>query len=78
MRLRELEGAGLFAIPAGALLACGGLWLTGDHQFIDYVMLAGVWPVLLVLIYTMLRAMLAGRFGLDIVCLLYTSDAADE
>lgn len=67
MRLRDIEGFGLFAIPAAALAVAGGFWANGNAELARLAMLAGIWPVLVALIFTIARALISGRFGLDII-----------
>jgi heavy metal translocating P-type ATPase len=67
MKLRELEGFGLFLWPATALLAGLAAWAWGDQAWADRLWLIGTGPILVVLILTIIRALAKGQFGLDII-----------
>ena len=67
MKLRELEGFGLFLWPATALLAGLAAWAWGDQAWADRLWLIGTGPILVVLIFTIIRALAKGQFGLDII-----------
>ncbi len=67
MKLRELEGFGLFLLPATALLAGLAAWAWGDQAWADRLWLIGTGPILVVLIFTIIRALAKGQFGLDII-----------
>ena len=67
MKLREFEGFGLFLWPATALLAGLAAWAWGDQAWADRLWLIGTGPILVVLIFTIIRALAKGQFGLDII-----------
>ena len=67
MKLRELEGFGLFLWPATALLAGLAAWAWGNQAWADRLWLIGTGPILVVLIFTIIRALAKGQFGLDII-----------
>ncbi|MDP4822863.1 MAG: HAD-IC family P-type ATPase, partial [Aestuariivirgaceae bacterium] len=67
MKLGEMEGFGLFLLPALSLLAGLAAWFAGKPELAGYIWLIGIWPILIVLIVTILRALAKGQFGLDII-----------
>ena len=67
MKLRELEGFGLFLWPATALLAGLAAWALGKGAWADTLWLIGTGPILVVLILTLIRSLAKGQFGLDII-----------
>ena len=63
----RLEGLGLFLIPALAILAGGTAWAMGQGEWASLLFQLGIWPVLAVLVWTILTSLLSGNFGLDII-----------
>lgn len=67
MRLGEMEGFTLFLWPAFALIAGGAAWALSAPGWADTLWLIGIWPILVILIVTIIRALAKGQFGLDII-----------
>lgn len=68
--IERLVPRALIAIALTALLAGGVAWALGKSELADWIWAAGTLPVIVGLIVSIVRDLLAGRFGVDAVALL--------
>lgn len=71
----DATAATLVAVPLVALASGLIVWATGDPATAHWIFIAGVVPVLATLLITIVRSLLRGDFGLDIVAALSMSGA---
>ena len=69
LALDRLLPRALIVIALTALSA-GGVWALGKPELADWVWAAGAVPVIVGLTVSIVRDLLAGRFGVDAVALL--------
>src|SRR5215475_7493355 len=67
---RALIGIALTGLAAGAIF-----WARGDHALAQYAWAAGSIPVALGLLVSIVRDLLAGRAGVDVIALLSMTGA---
>ena len=70
LALDRLLPRALIVIALAALLAGGAAWAAGDPTLANWLWAAGAIPVIVGLIVSIARDLLAGRFGVDAVALL--------
>jgi cation transport ATPase len=70
LALDKLLPRALIAIALSALSAGGVAWALGKPELADWVWAAGAVPVIVGLMVSIVRDLLAGRFGVDAVALL--------
>ena len=71
LALDRLLPRALIVIALTALSAGGVVWALGKPELADWVWAAGAVPVIVGLTVSIVRDLLAGRFGVDAVALLY-------
>ncbi len=70
LALDRLLPRALIVIALAALLAGGAAWAAGDSRLADWLWAAGAIPVIVGLVVSISRDLLAGRLGVDAVALL--------
>jgi cation transport ATPase len=70
LALDRLLPRALIVIALAALLAGGAAWAAGDSTLADWLWAAGAIPVIVGLVVSISRDLLAGRLGVDAVALL--------
>ena len=67
--LDRLLSRGLIVIALAALVAGAAAWMAGDPTLADRLWAAGAIPVIVGLVASIVRDLLAGRLGVDAVAL---------
>jgi hypothetical protein len=70
LALDRLLPRALIVIALAALLAGGAAWAAGDSRLANWLWAAGAIPVIVGLVVSISRDLLAGRLGVDAVALL--------